>query len=131
MIELARELGLALANSAEFTRMKCAQSAVEKNDAINALLKELNEKRERLVSILAEEEPDNLEALRLTNDIDRLEGQLQDNPMFLELIEAQTTFSMVLRSINDEINACIGGETSESASANCAGDCGSCGGCKH
>ena len=129
MIELARELGLALANSAEFIRMKNAQNAVEQNEGINAALSELREKRERLVTILAEEETDNLEALRLTNDIDRLEGQLQDSPLFLELLEAQAAFSIVLRAINDEINACIGGETSESAS--CAGDCGSCGGCKH
>lgn len=129
MIELARELGLALANSAEFIRMKNAQNAVEQNEGINAALIELREKRERLVNILAEEETDNLEALRLTNDIDRLEGQLQDNPLFLELLEAQAAFSTVLRTINDEINACIGGETSESAG--CEGDCGSCGGCKH
>ena len=129
MIELARELGLALANSAEFIRMKNAQNAVEQNEGINDALTELREKRERLVNILAEEETDNLEALRLTNDIDRLEGQLQDNPLFLELLEAQAAFSTVLRTINDEINACIGGETSESAS--CEGDCGSCGGCKH
>ncbi len=129
MIELARELGLALANSAEFIRMKNAQNAVEQNEGINAALTELREKRERLVNILAEEETDNLEALRLTNDIDRLEGQLQDNPLFLELLEAQAAFSTVRRTINDEINACIGGETSESAS--CEGDCGSCGGCKH
>lgn len=129
MIELARELGLALANSAEFIRMKNAQNAVEQNEGINAALTELREKRERLVNILAEEETDNLEALRLTNDIDRLEGQLQDNPLFLELLEAQAAFSTVLRTINDEINACIGGETSESVG--CAGDCGSCGGCKH
>ncbi|MPM30142.1 hypothetical protein SDC9_76687 [bioreactor metagenome] len=122
-------MGLALANSAEFIRMKNAQNTVEQNEGINAALTELREKRERLVNILAEEETDNLEALRLTNDIDRLEGQLQDNPLFLELLEAQAAFSTVLRTINDEINACIGGETSESAS--CEGDCGSCGGCKH
>lgn len=129
MIELARELGLALAQSAEFIRMKSAQSVVEKDEAITALLKELNEKRDRLVAVLAEDETDNLEALRLTDDIDRLEGQLQENPMFVELLSAQSAFSSVLSAINDEINACIGGETSGSAS--CSGSCESCGGCKH
>jgi cell fate (sporulation/competence/biofilm development) regulator YlbF (YheA/YmcA/DUF963 family) len=129
VIELARELGVALANSAEFIRMKTAQNAVESDEAVTALLTELNEKRERLVSTLAEDETDNLEALRLTDDIDRLEGQLQENPMFTELMAAQAAFSSVLRTINDEINACIGGETS--ASAACDGSCESCGGCKH
>jgi len=129
VIELARELGLALAQSAEFVHMKNAQSAVEKDDAITELLKELNEKRERLVGVLAEDETDNLEALRLTDDIDRLEGQLQENPLFVDLMSAQSAFSSVLTAINDEINACIGGETS--ASASCSGSCESCGGCKH
>lgn len=129
MIELARELGLALAQSAEFIRMKTAQSVVEQDDAVTALLKELNEKRERLVAVLAEDETDNLEALRLTDDIDRLEGQLQENPLFVELLSAQSAFSSVLTAINDEINACIGGTTS--ASASCSGDCEGCGGCKH
>lgn len=127
MIELARELGLALANSAEFVRMKNAQAAVEISEPVSALLKELNDKRDRLVKILADEETDNLEALRLTDDIDRLEEQLRENPLFMELMEAQAAFSNVLRTINDEINACIGGETSES----CDGDCSGCAGCKH
>ena len=38
MIELARELGLALANSSEFICMKQAQSAFEQNEAIGALM---------------------------------------------------------------------------------------------
>lgn len=129
MIELARELGLALANSAEFQRMRAAQSAVETSESVNTLLGELNEKRNRLMAILAEDETDNLEALRLTNDIDRLEGQLQESPLFAELIEAQAAFSAVLKAINDEINACIGGETSEGS--DCGGDCSGCSGCRH
>ena len=129
MIELARELGLALANSAEFVRMKNAQIAVETSEPLSALLKELNEKRDRLVKTLADDETDNLEALRLTDDIDRLEEQLRENLLFVELIDAQAAFSAVLRTVNDEINACIGGETS--ASASCDGDCSGCAGCVH
>lgn len=129
MIELARELGLALANSCEFTQMKQAQSAFEQNEAIALLMQELNEKRDRLIGILLDEEGDDLEAVSLTNDIDRLEAQLKESPLYSELISAQNAFSAVLTAVNDEINACIGAETS--ASRSCAGDCGSCGGCKH
>ena len=128
MIELARELGLALANSCEFTQMKQAQNDFEQNEAIAALMQELNEKRDRLISILADEEGDDLQAVSLTNDIDRLEAQLKESPLYEELVSAQSAFSAVLSAVNEEINACIGGETSESG---CAGDCGSCGGCKH
>ncbi len=129
MIELARELGLALANSSEFICMKQAQNNFEQNEAIALLMQELNDKRDRLISILADEEGDDLQAVSLTNDIERLEEQLKESPLYNELIDAQTAFSNVLTAVNDEINACIGAQTSESS--NCGGDCGSCGGCKH
>ena len=129
LVELARELGLALANSCEFTRMKQAQNGCEQNEAIALLMQELNEKRDRLISILADEEGDDLEAVSLTNDIDRLESQLKESPLYEELIAAQTAFSTVLTAVNDEINACIGAGTS--TSQGCSGDCGGCGGCKH
>ncbi len=129
MIELARELGLALANSAEFIQMKQAQAAFEGNEAVGALMRELNEKRERLIAILSEDESGGLEAVSLTNDIELLEQQLKESPLYEELVTAQSAFSAVLSAINNEINACIGGETD--TDADCAGDCGSCGGCKH
>jgi cell fate (sporulation/competence/biofilm development) regulator YlbF (YheA/YmcA/DUF963 family) len=129
MMELARELGLALANSCEFIQMKQAQSDFEQNEAISRLMQELNEKRDRLISILTDEEGDNLEAVSLTNDIERLEAQLKESPLYAELLSAQSAFSAVLTAVNDEINACIGAETSESRG--CSGDCGGCGGCKH
>ena len=129
MIELARELGLALANSSEFIRMKQAQSAFEQNDAVALLLSELNEKRDRLISILADEEGDGMEAVSLTGDIDRLEAQLKENPFYDELVSAQSAFSSLLTAVNDEINACIGAQTS--VDSGCGGDCGACGGCKH
>jgi len=127
LIELARELGLALADSAEFIRMKQAQNTVEHNEPLNALLTELNEKRVRLLKILSDEPCDNLEAVQLTDDIERLEGQLQENPIYTELLSSQEAFSGVLRAVNDEINACIGGGTHE----DCDGSCDGCGNCKH
>ena len=129
MIELARELGLALANSCEFVQMKQAQSVFEENEAITRLLQELNDKRDRLISILADDDGDDLEAVSLTNDIDRLEAQLKESPLYAELLSAQSAFSAVLSAVNDEINACIGAETS--VSNGCSGECGGCGGCKH
>jgi len=129
MIELARELGLALANSCEFVQMKQAQSVFEENEAITRLLQELNDKRDRLISILADDDGVDLEAVSLTNDIDRLEAQLKESPLYAELLSAQSAFSAVLSAVNDEINACIGAETS--SSSGCSGECGGCGGCKH
>ena len=129
MIEQARELGLALANSCEFVQMKQTQADFEQNEAIALLMQELNEKRDRLISIRAGDVEDDLQAVSRTNDIDRLEAQLKESPLYSALIDAQNAFSAVLTAVNDEINACIGAETS--TTRGCSGDCGGCGGCKH
>ena len=93
------QLGLALANSCEFTQMKQAQSDFEQNEAIAKLMQELNEKRERLISILTDEEGDNMEAVSLTNDIERLEAQLKESPLYSELMSSQTAFSSLLSAM--------------------------------
>ena len=126
MLEQARELGIALANSPEFIRMKRAQAAIEQNEAVNALMQELQQKRTGLVNALSETDHDGSFALELTNDIDRLQGQLHENPIFMELLASESAFSALITSVDQEINACIGYEKSS-----CSGDCGSCGGCKH
>ncbi|MEG1523579.1 MAG: YlbF family regulator [Clostridia bacterium] len=126
MLEQARELGIALANSSEFIRMKQAQAAIAQNEALDALLKELQEKRTHLISVLNEEDRDGTVALELINDIDRLQGQLTENPLYTELAESENAFSTLISAVDEEINACIGIEKSE-----CGGNCGSCGGCQH
>lgn len=125
--EQARELGVALANSPEFIRMKQAQAALAENEPLSGLINELQEKRQQIVSILGNEgDTDGLNALSLTNDIERLQGQLTENPVFQELIDSEEAFSTLLHTVDEEINTCIGSERTA-----CSGDCGSCGGCKH
>lgn len=129
MIEQARSLGLALASSEEYTHMKQAQANFESNEAIMALMRELEAKRAALVSALSEEPADSLLAIALTDDIDRLEAQLRESALYVAFSEAQQAFSAVLQTVNDEINACIGAPAHGSSA--CSGDCSSCGGCTH
>lgn len=125
--EQARELGVALANSPEFIRMKRAQVAVEENEPLSQLIGELQEKRQQIVTMLSgDQQHDGTEALALTGDIERLQGQLTDNPLFSELVDAEGGFSTLLNSVDEEINTCIGTNR-----AGCGGDCASCGGCKN
>ncbi len=126
LIEKARELGIALANSCEFIRMKEAQAAVTDSESVSGLITELQAKRTQLVHIMSADEKDAVEALALTNDIERLQGQLQENPLFSELVDSESDFSSLITAIDDEINACIGYKKNE-----CNGDCSGCGGCAH
>lgn len=126
LIEKARELGIALANSCEFIRMREAQSAVTESESVSGLITELQAKRTQLVSVMGADEKDAVEALALTNDIERLQGQLQENPLFSELLKSESEFSALISAVDDEINACIGYTKS-----GCNGDCSGCGGCAH
>ena len=129
ILEQARELGIALANSDEFIRMKQAQKALEQNEAVFSLTRELEEKRLRLVSFFTGDDSDSADAIELTNDIERLQGQLQENPLFLAYVKTESDFSSLITAVDKEINACI--EADEQVTVSCSGNCSVCGGCKH
>ena len=126
MLEKARELGIALAGSPEFIRMRQAQADLEQNEAVSALMTELQQKRGELIGLMNDENSDNVGALELTNDVERLQGQLQENPLFMELVEAEGAFSALINAVDREINACIG-----NVQQDCGGNCGACSGCRH
>lgn len=125
LIEKARELGVLISESPEFLRMSNAKHAVAENEALSELLDEYMKKREKLVACLADEDGDSGLAVALTDDIERLRGQLTESAILSELITAEEAFSTLLSSINTEINACIGRLDV------CSHDCASCGGCAH
>lgn len=126
LIEKARELGIAMAASSECIRMKEAQAALLDNEEASSLLDELKTKRERLVSILEGDDPNTFEALALTDDVTRLQEQLQENPLIVELMASEAAFTVLARAVYAELNVCIG-----PARGSCDGDCDSCDGCAH
>jgi cell fate (sporulation/competence/biofilm development) regulator YlbF (YheA/YmcA/DUF963 family) len=123
LIEKARELGVLLSESPEFIRMNHAKCAITENEAISRLLDEFNEKRARLAVCLSDDEGSPDEAIELTNDIERLHEQIDENPILSELLASEQSFYNLLSAVNKEINACIGRAQSS------IGHCATCGGC--
>ena len=111
VIDQARELGISLASSPEFMRMKQAQAALTEDETVSNLLEELNQKKQELIVSLSEDSPNTFAAVSLSNDIDRLSGQLKENPIFSELVDSENAFSTLIMAVDAEINACIGGES--------------------
>ena len=128
MIEKARELGLALANSPEFLRMAEARHNVTKNSSLCELMDAFREKRDAVVELMGSDDVDKLEAIAMTTDLDRLQQQLFENPLFNELVASEQEFQTLLNSVNQEINACIGLDQGE---VSCGGNCAHCRGCEH
>ena len=129
MIEKARELGLALANSPEFLRMAEARQNVTKNSSLCELMDAFREKRDAVVDLMSSDDVDKLEAITMTTDLERLQQQLFENPLFSELLQAEETFQNLVTAVNQEISACISaaGPTENGCSGNCSG----CSGCAH
>jgi len=125
ILERARELGLALANSEEYNRMLAAQVNVETNEALSVLLNELRVKRSAMMELMRGGDFENTLILELSSDVERLQSQMMENPLFMQMMEAEHAFSELLSSVDREINECIGGKKGNS----CSGNCSSCNGC--
>lgn len=123
LIEKARELGVLLSESPEFIRMNHAKFAIAENEAVSRLLGEFNEKRARLAVYLTDDTGNPEESVELTNDIERLQEQIDECPILIELLASEQSFYNLLSAVNKEIGACIGRAQSD------IGHCETCGGC--
>ena len=126
ILDKARELGLALSESQEFLRMQGAREIMDGNDAVTSALAEYKEKQDQLVDLLSGEDPDRLLVASLSRDVETLQEQLLENPVFSEAMAAQNAFQLLMNQVNGEIAACIGAQSR--TGGGCSG--GSCGGCK-
>lgn len=132
-MEIARELGLALAASPEFLHLTQTRARVDASPCVSDLIREFQEKEQQIVSLVEGDDVNREDAVMLTKDIERIKEQLFANELFTELLQAQQSFSDLLSAVNHEINACIGVEESENGtvSAHCSGSCANCSGCSH
>jgi len=129
MIEKARELGLALAASPEFTRMIEARQNAAADSALNELMTAFREKRDEMLMLMQENEYDSKRAVAATTDLERIQQQLFENPLFSELLVAEETFQNLVNAVNQEIGACI--TAADPTESGCSGNCTGCSGCAH
>lgn len=131
MLNIARELGEALANSDEFKRLIEARKISEEDSSLKKLLDEYRSKQDTVITLIQQDNSDTNQIIDITNDIERLQNQLYENPLFSELLIAEKEFSKLLKKVNNEINSCIGITTeSENTETVCSGNCTECGGCR-
>ncbi len=129
MLEKARELGLALAASPEFERVVEARRMVNDDDLLSSLMNEFKAKREEVMNMMQSGNFDNEVIISASADMERLQQQLMENPIFSELIASEQEFQKLVMAVNHEINKCIGVEDSLSAEGSCSGNCSGCSGC--
>ena len=126
ILEKARDLGVALSQSQEFIRMQSARAVLDANDVVTGALNDFQNKQDQLMELLSGENPDRLQVAALSRDVETLQEQLLQNPIFSEAMEAQNAFSQLMTQVNREISSCIGLQHEESG---CGGSCSGCSGC--
>lgn len=104
MLELARALGLSLAESDEFAALVLARKNMNEDHALHELLEDFKAKREEVIALM---EAGNSDIVEASNDLDALQQQLLDNPLFVDLMNAENDFQILLGSVNEEIAKCL------------------------
>lgn len=121
---------MALCQSQEYGRMQAAQMVLESDELLCQSLEEFRSKQSELVEILQKDEgSDRLLIAALSRDVESLQTQLLENPLFSAAIAAQNEFAELMNAVNQEIAVCIG--ASADSTESCGGACGSCSGCGH
>ncbi|MDL2235555.1 YlbF family regulator [Christensenellaceae bacterium OttesenSCG-928-L17] len=129
ILNKARELGIALSETEEFQRMGQARAVMEADQTVTDAMALFQAKQDELVALLSNDSPDRLLIASLSHEVEALQTQLLENPVFAEALEAQNAFQQMMNAVNREIGACIGAVAEEEAG--CSGSCEGCAGCSH
>lgn len=124
IVSLAAELGKAIKEDERMIRMEKAKKAYESDVRIFNLLTEYNVQREALASIGDGEGEIDTDALtRIQDRLDEIYASITNDPLFIELDDAQTEVNELMENVNNIIKYNATGESP------CTHDCSTCGGC--
>ena len=127
ILEKARELGIALSESQEFQAMLSAREAFDANEAVTKMLEEYQNKQQQIMDMLSGDNLDRAAVTALSSDVEALQTQLTENPLFAAVMQAQNEFQNLMNQVNREIGRCIGmAEEEETIEASCSGSCAGC-----
>ncbi len=120
---LAAELGKAIKEDERMIRMGKAKAAYESDGEILQLLAEYGVQQEALTQMGDGDEIDTDVVTRIQDRIDEIYDLITNNPLFVELDEAQAAVNELMATVNNTImfNA--------TGASNCTHDCSTCGGC--
>lgn len=129
VLEKARELGIALSETQEFQQMLEARHILDNDEILSGLINEYQSKQEKMVEMLQGDDMDRALIASLSADVEAIQAQLTENPVFGKVMETQQAFQNLMQQVNREIGICIGMPPEEDHV--CSGSCDGCSGCQH
>lgn len=129
IIELAHALGEEIAQSDEIRALELAKGVFEKDEELQAKMREYEADRFLLGKELAKESSlvDEGTVSALKEKIDALAREISTSTKYIAFSHAQNSLNELMASVNAEIKFCITGERPST----CTHDCSTCGGCSH
>ena len=127
IIEKARELGMALAETDEYDAMIGAQIAFQSDPTMMALINEYNAKKSAMLELVQSGKFEGQLIKEISADMERLRNQLNEAPLYKDMQEKQKTFTSLVEAVSAEIDKCIGLDIEE---PHCTGNCSACSGCE-
>ena len=125
VFELAITLGKALKEDERLVRMDAARKAYEEDPNLKQLMTEYDVQQKAIQQVATAEEFDAQLMGSIQNRINGLYDLIMQNPVYLELQEAQEAVNELMNAVNNTITFAITGEMP----SNCTHDCSTCGGC--
>ena len=133
VIELARQLGVALQADERFKTFTVAKENNDNDTELQEKIAQFNDLRRQLNVEMSKEEKDAEAMKSLDGQIKNIYGEIMTRPSMIEYNKAREAMDKLLDSVNFIITMAANGEDPmtcpEEQPHSCSGSCSSCGGC--
>lgn len=133
VIELARQLGVALQADERFKAFTVAKDNNDNDAELQEKIAQFNELRRQLNVEMGKDDKDADAMTKLNGQIQNVYGEIMTRPSMIEYNTAREAIDKLLNSVNFIITMAANGEDPmtcpEEQPHSCSGSCSSCGGC--
>ena len=130
LVEKARELGVAIQDTDEFTAFIVAKTAADKSETLQDKLGQLNLKKLDLNRAIVADEKDAEKIAELNGEVKKLYEEIVSDPLMIAYSTTKDELDGVVRFILQIIQGSADGENPyEIEEQSCGADCSACGGC--
>ena len=133
ILNLAREIGVALQRSDEYINYRMNEQRAECSKELQDTIKKFNEKKSEINLELSKENADQKKMDKLNSEIGELYRKITNDETMKRFNEAKNIFDSMLGKISYFISECAKGEDPYKVEIpdeeSCTGSCDTCGGC--
>lgn len=133
IIQMARDLGTAIQESAEYKRIYTAKDANDKDIELQNLIEVFNMTRAKLSAEMQKDDKSDERIAELDKELKDTYVTVMGNKNMLEFNEAKDDIDNMMNQINNILSAAVNGEDPQTCEAepqhSCSGSCSSCSGC--